>query len=127
MAPHPAAGILLVEDDRELRGILSSNLEREGFRVFLAGDGGEAVRVLGRHLHEISVVVTDLGIPGFGGIELVEKIKRLRSDLRIICVSGFDSPGVRAAVAAAGADRFVPKPFPLEVILLELSSVLATP
>ena len=104
-------GVLVVEDDNELRKIFVLLLESEGFTVHQADDGQVALDVLAAHPGEIQMVITDLGLPRIGGVELIKKIRDMGGDVRIIGTSGFGAKNVREMVLAAGADEFFSKPF----------------
>jgi DNA-binding response OmpR family regulator len=104
-------GVLVVEDDNELRTLFGLLLESEGFKVFQADDGQVALDVLVAHQGEIQMVITDLGLPGIGGVDLIKKICAVDARVRIIGTSGFGAKNVREMVLAAGADEFFSKPF----------------
>jgi DNA-binding response OmpR family regulator len=104
-------GVLVVEDDNELRKLFGLLLESEGFTVFQADDGQVAMEVLAAHRGEIQMVITDLGLPSIGGVDLIKKVRAVDAHVRIIGTSGFGAKNVREMVLAAGADEFFSKPF----------------
>jgi DNA-binding response OmpR family regulator len=104
-------GVLVVEDDNELRKLFGLLLESEGFVVFQADDGQVALAVLAAHRGEIDMVITDLGLPSLGGVDLIKNIRAVDTQVKIIGTSGFGAKNVRAMVLAAGADEFFSKPF----------------
>jgi DNA-binding response OmpR family regulator len=104
-------GVLVVEDDNELRTLFSLLLESEGFTVYQADDGQVALDVLAAHPGGIQMVITDLGLPGIGGVDLIKKVRSVDAHVRIIGTSGYGAKNVREMVLAAGADEFFPKPF----------------
>src|SRR5687767_6016580 len=67
--------VLLVEDNTDHREIARSLLEAEGFDVWVASNGREALEVLGRELHQPSVIITDLLMPVMDGWKLLEALK----------------------------------------------------
>jgi CheY-like chemotaxis protein len=81
--------VLLVEDDSGVREILATGLEHEGYRVFLAANGHEALDFYAKHKPEISLVVSDLVMPVMGGIELGEKLFKQGADVPVIYMSGY--------------------------------------
>lgn len=109
--------VLVVEDDNELRKLLGLLLETEGFKVFEADDGQVALDVLAAHSGEIDMVITDLGLPRVGGVELIKRIRATDLKVRIIGTSGFGAKNVREMVLAAGANEFFPKPFSVPEII----------
>src|SRR5690606_32989647 len=71
MLPDPRAQILVVDDEANLRRVLSAQLQREGYDVHSAADGYEALQILSNH--HVDVVVTDLRMPGIDGMALLRE------------------------------------------------------
>jgi DNA-binding response OmpR family regulator len=117
--PH---GVLVVEDDSALRTLFGLLLEAEGFRVFEAVDGQAGLDTLTAHAADIGVVITDLGLPRVGGVELIARVRAGHPEIRIIGTSGFGAQNVRAMVMAAGADEFYPKPFSIPDVIAKVKS-----
>ena len=111
MAESVRRGVLVVEDDRELRQLFGLMLMAADFEVFEAEDGLAGLQALEDHPGSIDVVLTDLGLPGLGGVELISRVRAARPAVKIIGTSGFGSGNVRELVLNAGADEFFPKPF----------------
>ena len=118
-------GVLVVEDDSSLRTLFGVLLEAEGFRVFEAVDGQAGLDTLTAHAGDIGVVITDLGLPRVGGVELIARVRAGHPEVRIIGTSGFGANNVRAMVIAAGADEFYPKPFSLPEVIAKVKSYAA--
>ena len=104
-------GVLVVEDDRDLRRLFGIMLSAAQFEVFEAADGIEGLKALEDHPGAIDLVLTDLGLPGLGGVELISRVRAARPTVKIIGTSGFGSRNVREMVLKAGADEFFSKPF----------------
>ena len=84
-------------------------VEQIGFTTAEAGDGAEALTILQKD-HGISILLTDLGLPGMNGRQLVEEARRLRPDLKVIIASGYSSGND----AGPGLDvTYLAKPFDL--------------
>ena len=77
--------ILVVDDDKNIRKLLSVVFEREGFSVFLAGDGKQALAVL--DAETIDLVVVDIMMPNLDGYEFTESVRTVNAKLPIIMVS----------------------------------------
>jgi len=118
-------GVLVVEDDSALRTLFGLLLEAEGFRVFEAVDGQAGLDTLTAHAGDIGVVITDLGLPRVGGVELIARVRAVHPEVRIIGTSGFGANNVRAMVIAAGADEFYPKPFSIPDVIAKVKSYAA--
>ena len=95
-APRPAkeaAGkILVVEDVAVIRMATVDMIEQIGLRAAEAGDGDEALALLATDL-DIGVLLTDLGLPGMNGRQLVDRARLLRPGLKVIIASGYPSDG----------------------------------
>lgn len=81
------ATILLVDDEPLLREIAAAMLSEEGYETRVAADATEALAILRDH-GSISVVITDINMPGMNGIELAEQLGRERPETRVIFASG---------------------------------------
>ena len=103
--------ILLVEDDAGVRQLSKRILERAGYRVLEASNGNDAERLLAEHADAIDLLVTDIIMPGCGGLELLKRIRVRASALRALYMSGYTE---QSAVDQTGLGRdipFVQKPF----------------
>jgi two-component system cell cycle sensor histidine kinase/response regulator CckA len=109
---HPASvGILVVDDEPELRGLLVMLLETEGFVVYEAEDGISCLDMLRDHAAQIALVITDLSLPRLGGTDLVARIRAFKPAVRILVMTGFAVDDAREALREAGADEVLLKPF----------------
>jgi two-component system cell cycle sensor histidine kinase/response regulator CckA len=96
----------------------------EHFTVFQAFDGMTALEVFSAHQDEIDLVVTDLGLPRMGGVELIAKVRQMKPSVKIIGASGFGRNNVREEVMDAGADEFLPKPYITSDLLILVKKLL---
>jgi CheY-like chemotaxis protein len=103
--------ILLVEDEEIVRNLTRQILEDCGYSVIEARNGLEALELCSNGDCEIDLLVTDVVMPQMGGHELVEKLKRKKSNLRVLITSGYtDDEVVRRDVIESGTN-FIQKPF----------------
>jgi DNA-binding response OmpR family regulator len=116
-------GVLVVEDDRDLRRLLGIMLSAEQFEVFEAADGIAGLKALEDHPGAIDLVLTDLGLPGLGGVELISRVRAARPTVKIIGTSGFGSRNVREMVLRAGADEFFSKPFSMGDVIEKVKTM----
>lgn len=119
--------VLLVEDEEMLLELLQTLLEENGFKVFVARDGLEAVEMYSRHKKEISVVLSDMGLPKLGGWEAFQKMKEINPKVKSILASGYLDPKLRADMIKAGAKDFVQKPYIPDIILARIREVIHEP
>ncbi len=116
--------ILISEDEVDINNLLTLVLQLENFTVLQAFDGLTAYETFLAHKDEIDLVVTDLGLPKMGGVELIEKVRGLKPSVKIIGASGFGRVNVREEVMNAGADEFMPKPYITADLLLLAKKLL---
>jgi len=114
-APTPASALALVVDDEpSLRASCRRLLERLGFRVLLAGSGGEAVEVVSARASELAVVLLDLSMPEMGGLDVAERLRVIDPGLPIVLMSGYSEERVPPEFLAQAASDFLAKPFSLD-------------
>jgi signal transduction histidine kinase/DNA-binding response OmpR family regulator len=103
--------ILVVEDVMLIRMATVDMLEQIGFQATEAGDGAEALAILQKDL-DIEILLTDLGLPGMNGQQLVEEARRLRPGIKVIIASGYSKENI----AGGNSDSditYLTKPFDL--------------
>jgi two-component system KDP operon response regulator KdpE len=113
--------VLVVDDETQIRRTVGINLRAHGFDVDLAETGEEGLELAARRLPD--VVVVDLGLPGIGGIEVIESIRHW-SRVPIIVLSVRDTVADKVAAIDAGADDYVTKPFGMDELLARLRAAL---
>jgi DNA-binding NtrC family response regulator len=116
--------ILIVDDDADVRYLLSLSLKSRGFEV----DAVEsAVCCLERlETTSICVVITDVQMPGMSGIELCAAVRALHPETVAIVMSGAASPSLAAAAIHSGAFTFLAKPVNTATLNATLLSAIAT-
>ena len=117
--------VLLVDDEQSIREVTKRVLERNGYRVILAQHGAEAVALYATHRFEIAIVITDLSMPVMDGPALIVALRSISPGLRIIASSGQASSGFVKKALSEGIERFLPKPYTAETLLLALRQVLS--
>jgi two-component system OmpR family response regulator len=115
--PH----VLIVDDDREIRGLLAQYLEKHDFRTTTVADGREMRRVLERS--HVDLLVLDLMLPGEDGLSLCREL-RGRSQLPIIMLTARGEDVDRIVGLELGADDYVAKPFNPRELLGRIRAVL---
>ncbi|MCC6244501.1 MAG: PAS domain S-box protein [Gemmatimonadaceae bacterium] len=119
-------GVLLVDDDAMLGDLARRMLERLGHTVWLAESGTDAVPLLARLGRTISVLVTDLTMPGMSGLELIEHVQREYPALPIVAISGFSLNASARDELAMRKVAFVPKPFHADALNTAIERAIAT-
>jgi CheY-like chemotaxis protein len=121
------SGILLVEDDRELREMLKLSLMRRKYTVFEAGDGKEAILHFKPSITDL--VVTDLIMPEEDGLKVIIKLREFKPTIKIIAISGGGKvgPGSYLNLAKAlGANAIFSKPFSTRDLILKIEELLTS-
>ncbi len=113
--------ILIVEDDINIRKLVSVNLEKRGYKLSEAGDGNQAMFLFRQHPFDL--VLLDLVLPGISGVDVCIWI-RARSDTPIIVLSGMKDEDLKVTALDAGADDYITKPFGHEELLARVRAVL---
>jgi two-component system OmpR family response regulator len=119
MADRPH--LLIVDDDREIRSLLSQYLEKNDFRTTAVADGREMRRVLDRSA--VDLIVLDLMLPGEDGLTLCREL-RTHSQIPIIMLTARGEDVDRIVGIEVGADDYLPKPFNPRELLVRIRAVL---
>ncbi len=114
--------VLVIDDEAVMREILEALLTREGYEVRLATSGDEGLD-LARAL-PFDAAVVDVMMPGLGGIETLEELKKLDDDLPVIMITAFASVGNAIAAMKRGAFHYITKPFKNDEVLAVLHNAL---
>jgi CheY-like chemotaxis protein/anti-sigma regulatory factor (Ser/Thr protein kinase) len=125
MPQPPKHRILLVDDDRGLRHVLSALLQDAGHRVESAGDGPEALEMLGRD-SSFDLVLLDIGLPSMSGLDVLARVRELPSPPLVIVMTADDTSATLLEAVRRQAYRYLRKPFPPSAIV-EVVSEAATP
>src|SRR3954447_6250323 len=113
---------LIVDDERSVRDALSRALRSEGYRVQLAGSGGEALGLLVEESPD--VILLDVSMIGLDGFETCRLIRAKGDDVPILMLTARSGISDRVAGLDAGADAYLVKPFALEELLARLRALL---
>ena len=117
--------ILLVDDDRGLRHVLSALLQEAGHRVESAGDGPEALEMLGEG-SSFDLVLLDIGLPSMSGLDVLARVRELPSPPLVIVMTADDTSATLLEAVRRQAYRYLRKPFPPSAIV-EVVREAATP
>jgi CheY-like chemotaxis protein len=120
-------GILIVEDDMDLREMLKVSLVRRKYTVIEAVNGKEAIARFKPSVTDL--VITDLIMPEDDGLTVIMKLKELKPSIRIIAISGGGKAGPAnylSLAKALGADAIFSKPFPVNDLIVTIEQMLET-
>ena len=115
--------VLIADDDAVVRDVVRRYLERDGLEVRVAGDGSEALRVLGTE--RIDLAVLDVMMPGPSGLSLCRTLRQSGDySIPVILLTALGEEDDRIAGLEAGADDYLTKPFSPRELALRVRSVL---
>ena len=114
--PAPIRRILLVDDDRGLRHVLSELLQEAGHKVTTAGDGPEALDTLGEGA-DFDLMLLDIGLPSMNGLDVLARVRNLESPPLVIVMTADDTSETLLEAVRRQAYRYLRKPFPPSAIV----------
>ncbi len=114
--------MLLAEDDPANHNHIARLLEEAGYQVDNAADGIEAWRLF--RADRPDLLITDLGMPYMGGVELCRLVKQV-SEVPVLIISGRDSGELKSVSQRAGADAWMTKPFDPKRLSFEVHRLIA--
>jgi CheY-like chemotaxis protein len=125
LTPWQGSGtILLVEDEDQVRLIAKALINILGFTVIEASNGKEALDLYQQNSADITIVVTDMGMPIMNGSELFRELKKIRPELPIIISSGFGEVDVSSKIPCADFAGLIGKPYSFDQLREVLKSVV---
>lgn len=119
-----AGGVLLVDDEETIRNVGKEMLETLGYKVFVAGNGRDALALYEENKKEIDIVVLDMVMPDMGGGETYDKLKVVNPDLKVILSSGYSMNDQTYKIMERGCNGFIQKPFNMNDLSKKLWEVL---
>jgi two-component system nitrogen regulation response regulator GlnG len=117
--------ILIADDDRAIRTVLSQALGRAGYTVRATSSAATLWRWVEEGLGDL--VITDVIMPDENGLDLVPRIKRIRPELRVVVMSAQSTFMTAVKAAQRGAFEYLPKPFDLKELLAVVARALVAP
>ncbi|MEM3623484.1 MAG: response regulator [Candidatus Bathyarchaeia archaeon] len=116
------ARILIIDDDEDIRKVLKTILEDEGYSADTAASGKEAIIKSHRKFYNLALI--DIKLPDMAGIKLLKRIKDTVPKMRKIIITGY--PSIQNAIEAVnqGADAYIVKPFDMDKVLATIKEQL---
>lgn len=117
----PRRTVLVVEDEAEIADVIRHYLERDGYRVAVCGDGGQALAEYGRLRPDL--ILLDVLLPGMDGYEVCRRI-RAQGATPVIMLTARDEEQDKLVGLALGADDYITKPFSPREVVARVRAVL---
>jgi len=126
-ADRPAgATILIVEDDTAVRSAVRRLLERQGYGVLEAPNGGDALLALAESPRAVDLVISDIVMPEMSGLQLRQKLRKLRPSLPVLLMSGYTEEAITRTGSSEPLPSLIEKPFTVDSILTKVQDLLGT-
>ncbi len=123
-APHGAETVLVVEDNDMVRTLACEMLKTLGYRVLAGENPDRGIELVREYQGSISLLLTDVVMPGMNGRELFEMLGRIRPDLKVLFMSGYTSDVIgHQGVLDEGVD-YIQKPFSLQLLSEKVRAML---
>ncbi|HCJ09349.1 MAG: response regulator transcription factor [Lachnospiraceae bacterium] len=117
-----AVNLLVADDDDLLRDLVKEVLEEEGYQVYTARDGQEAVDIFW-NTPDIALVILDIMMPKMDGMEVLEEIRE-RTDIPVLMLTALGDSSSELACLRHGASDFVSKPFHYDILVERVKNLL---
>ena len=119
--------ILVVDDEPEIRKLVSAMVSQFGYTV-LTADSGEHALTLYRNQHgPLEMLITDVVAPGMSGPMLADKLSALQPDLKVLYISGYDNTHVVQTYVVEKGHALLAKPFAVDELKAKISELLSRP
>jgi two-component system, cell cycle sensor histidine kinase and response regulator CckA len=120
----PKKTILVVDDEPEIRKLVSAMLTPQGYRIILADTGEQAIKVFRKQVKDIDLLLTDVVAPGMAGPTLADQLTELKPDLRVLFMSGYDNRQVVQKFVVEKGSLLLTKPFTIKQLKEKVEEAL---
>jgi CheY-like chemotaxis protein len=122
--PRGRETILIVEDEEVVRKLAVKLLQRQGYKVLEASDGGKALILCEEFKAPIHLILTDVVMPGMSGRKLVDRLKPIHPEMKILYMSGYTDNAILQHGVLEPGTNFIQKPFTVESLPRKVREVL---
>jgi PAS domain S-box-containing protein len=116
--------VLFVDDEEVVLEVGQELLQAMGYRVLIAKDGKEAIKVYRNNQDDINLVVLDMVMPNMGGGEAYDRIKEINPNAKVLLSSGYSIDGEASEILERGCDGFLQKPFTMKQLSGKMRGIL---
>ena len=113
--------ILIAEDEKDIRDLISIHMKKENYNIFEASNGEEALEIFKRE--KIDLILLDIMMPKINGISVIQKIREV-STIPIICITAMGNDCDKVLALGLGADDYVVKPFLPKELTFRIMAIL---
>jgi CheY-like chemotaxis protein len=108
-----SGSILLIDDEEMIIKVGKELLQELGYDVLSARSGQEAIELYEKNTDQIDLVIMDMIMPGMGGGETFDRLKKINPEIKVLLSSGYSINGQASQILDRGCDGFIQKPFNL--------------
>ena len=119
--------VLVVDDEENIRQVMTATLETFGYRVVTASDGTDGLAQFAQRSKELSLVITDMAMPFMDGAAMIRALRKIDPTFRIIGMSGLLNADQTAELQSLHVGGFLTKPFTAESLLHTINETLSKP
>ena len=116
--------ILVVENERGIRSMISLSLKMHGYNVLQAEDAESALRIFTERKNDIQLVLTDVIMPGLSGVEMIQKLKKIDGRTKVLYMSGYTKGKIESGNSLPEDTHFIQKPFTAQDIIQKIRKTL---
>jgi CheY-like chemotaxis protein len=116
--------VLLVDDEEMIIEVGRRMLEEMGYRVLVAGEGREAIRIYEEKGDDIDLVVLDMIMPDMGGADTYDALNEINPRIKVLLASGYSINSKATEILNRGCDGFVQKPFDMTELSRKIREIL---
>ena len=116
--------ILLIDDEEMIIKVGKELLQELGYDVLSARSGQEAMELYGKNADKIDLVIMDMIMPGMGGGETFDRLKKINPEIKVLLSSGYSINGQASKILERGCDGFIQKPFNLIQLSDKISQII---
>jgi CheY-like chemotaxis protein len=116
--------VLVVDDEPEIRKLVSAMVGQFGYHVLTADSGEHALKLYQNHKAPIELLIADVIAPGMSGPMLADKLTALQPNLKVLYISGYDNTHVVQKYVVERGHVLLPKPFTVEELQTKIQQLL---
>jgi PAS domain S-box-containing protein len=117
--------ILLIDDEEMIIKVGAELLEELGYKVLGVRSGQGAIKLYKKNADKIDLVIMDMIMPGMGGGETFDRLKKINPDIKVLLSSGYSINGQASEILERGCDGFIQKPFNLNQLSEKIQGIIA--
>jgi two-component system, cell cycle sensor histidine kinase and response regulator CckA len=124
MSAEEKKTVLVVDDEPEIRKLVSAMVTGFGYAVLTADSGEHALTLYRNHHAPMEMLITDVVAPGMSGPMLADKLTALQPDLKVLYISGYDNTHVVQKYVVEKGHALLAKPFTMEELRAKMTALL---